>query len=199
MYTTANDLARLVHRVLLSPTPHLLSSQRLKEWLSPLYVFHDRQTGVGYPHPNLFDASMPWEISLPSESVAHQLYSKAGAHRGHTSHLLLSPELSFAVIAFACGPSSNADALSLETERIVRPLLLQTLGEANMRSYAGIYRLPCEEQDNGEVIVEVDSQITITSLRDCAGKDIFQKIDSRCTNHACYAKLWPVGREGEFR
>lgn len=48
MYTTANDLARFVQKVVLSPNPNILSSQQVREWLSPLYVFADRQTAVGY-------------------------------------------------------------------------------------------------------------------------------------------------------
>jgi len=144
---------------------------------------------------------MPWEISLPSDTVTHPLYSKAGMHPGHTSHLLLSPELSFGVIALACGPATNAGALAFATERILTPLFLQTLGEANMRMYAGIYRMDCphNESGKGEVIIEVDSQIKITRLRDCDGQPIFSKIDTRCEDGECFAKLWTTGREGEFR
>ena len=47
MYTTANDLAKFVNQVLLSPNTTILSQQQVREWLSPLYVFADRQTAVG--------------------------------------------------------------------------------------------------------------------------------------------------------
>lgn len=47
MYSTANDLARFVNKVLLSQKSEILSGQRVREWLSPLYVFADRETAVG--------------------------------------------------------------------------------------------------------------------------------------------------------
>ena len=53
MYTTANDLAKFVNQVLLSPNSTILTNQQVREWLSPLYVFADRRTAVGYTHPGL--------------------------------------------------------------------------------------------------------------------------------------------------
>ena len=47
MYTTANDLAKFVNNVLLSPNSTILSSQQVREWLSPQYIFADRRTAVG--------------------------------------------------------------------------------------------------------------------------------------------------------
>jgi hypothetical protein len=51
MYTTANDLAKFVNLVLLSPKSAILTNQQVREWLAPLYVFADRKTAVGYTHP----------------------------------------------------------------------------------------------------------------------------------------------------
>jgi CubicO group peptidase (beta-lactamase class C family) len=48
MYTTANDLAKFINQVILSPNSSILSRQQVREWLSPLYVFTDRKTAVGY-------------------------------------------------------------------------------------------------------------------------------------------------------
>ena len=47
MYTTANDLAKFINQVILSPNSSILSKQHVREWLSPLYVFPDRKTAVG--------------------------------------------------------------------------------------------------------------------------------------------------------
>jgi len=144
---------------------------------------------------------MPWEISLPSDIVAHPLFGKAGAHPGHTSYLLVSPHLSFAVIAFACGPQSNAGDLAYTTERVITHLMQQVLGERTMHKYGGIYLLKCPKKcrECGEIVVEVDSEIKITRMRDCDGKDLFERFDVKCKKEECFAKLWPVGREGEFR
>lgn len=144
---------------------------------------------------------MPWEISLPSDTVAHPLFAKAGGHPGHTSHLLISPDLSFAVIAFACGPNSNARALASETERILTPLMQKAVGEKALKTYAGIYKQKCEKKCDGcgEVIIEVDAEMKITSMTDCDRKNLFRKFDVRCEKEECFARLWPTGREGEFR
>jgi hypothetical protein len=145
---------------------------------------------------------MPWEISLPSDLIAHPLYAKAGAHPGHTSHLLISPDLNFAVIAFACGPSPNAHSLAHETERFVTPLLQKALGERTMEKYAGVYLQECGAnrcRGCGEIVLEVDSEMKITGMRDCNGGDMFETFDMRCKKEECFAKLWPVGRAGEFR
>lgn len=150
-------------------------------------------------HPDM--CSMPWEISLPSDTIPHPLYSKAGSHPGHTSELVLSPDLSFGIVALACGADTNAGLLAFETERIVTPLLQYVVGEASLRMYAGIYRMQCphDEPDKGEVVIEAASQIKITRLRDCDGRDGFARIDHRCESTECFAKLWDTGREGEFR
>jgi hypothetical protein len=144
---------------------------------------------------------MPWEISLPSDTVAHPLFGKAGSHPGHKSQLLISPGLSFAVIAFACGPQTNAGELASETERILTPLLQKAVGEATLMVYAGIYKQECNKKCNGcgEVIIEVDAEMKITRLTDCDGDDLFGKFDVSCQKEECFAKLWPTGREGEFR
>src|SRR5271156_2853493 len=114
---------------------------------------------------------MPWEITLPSDEIAQPLFAKAGSHPGHTSELIVSPHLAFAVIAFACGPRSNARQLAFEAERVITPVLQQALGERGMEEYVGIYRLNCSSEkrcnDCGEISVEVDSEIKITRFIDC--------------------------------
>ena len=144
---------------------------------------------------------MPWEISLPSDTIAHPLFAKAGSHPGHTSHFLISPALSFGVIAFACGPHTNAGELASEAERVITPLMQQVLGERTFETYAGIYNQKCPKKCNGcgELVVEVDDQIQITRAVDCDGKDIFRQFNVKCEKEECFAKLWPTGREGEFR
>jgi len=145
---------------------------------------------------------MPWEISLPSDIIAHPLFSKAGAHPGHTSYLLISPDLQFAMIALACGPRPNAHALALETERLVMPLMQQILGERTLEKYGGVYLQECPGKrcrGCGEIVLEVDSEMKITRARDCDGSDVFELFDLQCRKEECFAKLWPVGREGEFR
>ena len=47
--------------------------------------------------------------------------------------------------------------------------------------------------------MEVDAEMKITRMRDCEGEDIFSKFDAKCEKGGCSAKLWPVGRQGEFR
>src|SRR5579859_4616110 len=137
---------------------------------------------------------MPWEISFPSDLVVHPLYAKAGMHPGHTSHILISPDLSFAVIALACGPNSDAGSLASETERVLTPLFQKRLGEASIQDYAGIYTQNCSSEkckDNcGEVVVEVDAEIKITKFCDCQGQDLFKKFDKKCEKQECFAKLW---------
>jgi hypothetical protein len=144
---------------------------------------------------------MPWEISLPSDLVAHPLYSKAGMHPGHTSYILISPHLSFAVIALACGPNSDAGSLAIETERLLTPLFQKRLGEATIRDYAGIYQQNCTKPcpGCGEMVIEVDAEMKITRLCDCEGEDVFSRFDKKCEKEECFAKLWSTGREGEFR
>ena len=39
----------------------------------------------------------------------------------------------------------------------------------------------------------------ITRMVDCSGKDMFVNFEPKCIQQECMAKLWPVGREGEFR
>ena len=144
---------------------------------------------------------MPWEITLPSYTVTHPLFGKAGVHPGMTSYLLVSPELSFAVLAFACGPGSSASSLAFETVRVIAPLMQQALGERTLKDYAGIYTQHCPQRCSGcgEIVVEVDNEMKITRMVDCNGKDMFSKFDPRCQQEECMAKLWSVGREGEFR
>ena len=144
---------------------------------------------------------MPWEISLPSDLVPHPLFAKAGSHPAHTSHLLISPYLSFAVIALACGSKTNAGLLASETERILTPLMQKAVGEAALKTYGGIYKQKCDKKcdECGEVVIEVDAQMKITRITDCEGNDLFQKFDRRCEKEECHAKLWPTGREGVFR
>jgi hypothetical protein len=148
---------------------------------------------------------MPWEISLPSDLVVHPLYSKAGMHPGHTSHILISPDLSFAVIAFACGPNSDAGSLAFATERVLTPLFQKRLGEANIKDCAGIYKQKncsrkCDDNDGcGEIVIEVDAEMKITRFCDCEGNDLFPKFEKNCEKQECFAKLWTTGRGGEFR
>jgi hypothetical protein len=144
---------------------------------------------------------MPWEISLPSDTIPHPIFAKAGSHPGHTSHLLISPDLSFAVIAFACGRNTNAGALASETERVLTPLMQKAVGEATLKTYAGIYKQKCDKKcdECGEVVIEVDAEMKITRMTDCERNDLFQKFDLNCRHEECFAKLWPTGRAGEFR
>jgi hypothetical protein len=144
---------------------------------------------------------MPWEISLPSDLVAHPLYSKAGMHPGHTSHILISPDLSFAVIALACGPNSDAGSLASETERLLTLLFQKQLGEASIKDYAGIYKQKCSKRCDGcgEIVIEVDAEIKVTRLCDCDGNDLFARFDRDCEKEECFAKLWTTGRDNEFR
>jgi len=51
MYTTANDLAKFVKKVVLAPKSTLLTNEQVRQWLAPLYVFADRKTAVGYRPP----------------------------------------------------------------------------------------------------------------------------------------------------
>jgi len=146
---------------------------------------------------------MPWEISLPSDTVAHPLYTKSGGLPGHTSLLLISPHLSYAVIAFACGPATNAPSLAFETERVITPLMQQVVGERVLEEYGGIYKSNCSrtecDKGCGEIIIEVSSEMKITQFTDCDGNDIFGLFKPECIKKECFAKLWPAGREGEFR
>lgn len=148
---------------------------------------------------------MPWEISLPSDTVAHPLFGKGGSHPGHTSYILISPDLSFAVIALSCGRHSNAGQLASEAERVITPLMQKALGERTIQKYAGIYQIKCPTKkkkkcrDCGEIVLEVDAEMKITRIRDCDDNDGFEKFDEKCKTEECFAKLWPVGREGEFR
>ena len=144
---------------------------------------------------------MPWEIYLASDVVPHTLYTKSGGLPGHTSQLLISPDLSFAIIAFACGLLPNAGLLASETERIITPVMQRALGKRVIDAYAGIYKQNCQKRCHGcgEIVVEVDSEVKLTRMVDCDGHDIFGKFDERCKRQGCFAKLWPAGPEGEFR
>lgn len=54
MYTTANDLAKFVNKVILAPESQILTNEQVRQWLAPLYVFSDRKTAVGYPLARTF-------------------------------------------------------------------------------------------------------------------------------------------------
>jgi hypothetical protein len=144
---------------------------------------------------------MPWEIMLASDTITHTLYTKSGDLPGHSSNLLVSPDLSFAVIAFSCGKESKAGDLALETERVISPFMQQALGKKTIEAYAGIYQLNCSKKCNGcgEIVIEIDMEMKITRMVDCDGTDIFTKFDAKCKKQECFAKLWPTGRAGEFR
>jgi len=144
---------------------------------------------------------MPWEIFLASDTIAHTLYSKAGNLPGHSSQLIVSPNLSFGVIAFTCGAASTAMSLAMEAEKVITPLMQQVLGDRVLEAYAGIYQQKCFKRrpGNGEIVIEVDIDVMITRMVDCDGNDLFKMFDGRCWNEECFAKLWPVGRAGEFR
>ena len=144
---------------------------------------------------------MPWEILLASDTVPHSLYTKGGYLPGHASELLISPNLLFGVVAFTCGAPITAPFLAMEAEKVITPLIQQTLGERTIEAYAGIYQQKCFKRrpGNGEIVVEVDADITITRMVDCDGNDMFKLFNVRCWNEECFARLWPVGRPGEFR
>jgi hypothetical protein len=144
---------------------------------------------------------MPWEISLSSDKVAHTLYTKSGGLPGHTSQLVVSPDLSFAIVAFACGAHPDARALASETESVITPLIQKALREKTREEYAGVYKQNCTKKCSGcgEIVVEVDSEMKITRMRDCEGEDILSRFGASCKKEECLVKLWPAGREGEFR
>lgn len=79
----------------------------------------------------------------------------------------------------------------------------KVLGERTIAKYGGVYLMECGGKKRcrgcGEIVLEVDSEMKITQMKDCDGNDVFKLFDLRCWKEECFAKLWPVGREGEFR
>ncbi|KAJ6256448.1 hypothetical protein Dda_8949 [Drechslerella dactyloides] len=142
IFSTSNDLANLLHRVLLASKPELISSAQRRTWLKSVHQFTDGITSVGIPWET-FRAIMP-------DFSQYNIYFKGGGLPAQFTEISVLPEFGYGVAALvsvgitdaqmhAGGNYSNPMGLSIQVHNTLAPAIWQAYNQILVEDYVGVY------------------------------------------------------------
>lgn len=162
MWSSANDLAKFLHTVWLSPTPQLITPTQRRNSLQPRLTLPDgkQQSGVGWEIAVLHTADFAANTSAMPPFV--NVYGKSGDGGGYHSWLDVVPTYGYGIVILtqvSSPPSANYTNLTPSVVRDgVHAILLPAFAEAyadRLRArYAGRYGAA---RDGGAIADEVST------------------------------------------
>ncbi|EPS41918.1 hypothetical protein H072_4124 [Dactylellina haptotyla CBS 200.50] len=142
IFSSPNDLSSLLHKVLLSQIPKLISPSQRLTWLRAHHQFTDGLSSVG----------IPWETyrAIMPDYSTHNLYFKGGGLPSQVSQISTFPDYGYGVIALTSiglsddelhkgGNFSDPGSLSFEIHNILAPAIWAAYNEILIADYVGIY------------------------------------------------------------
>ncbi|KAF3308908.1 hypothetical protein TWF173_000642 [Orbilia oligospora] len=175
IFSTTNDLAKLIHKVLLSRSPLLISNSQRLDWLRSIHYNTDAITSVG----------VPWESyrAIMPDYAAYNIYFKGGGLPGQYSQISAFPEFGYGVAVltsvgstdselFAGATTTDPFGLSLKVHNTLAPAIWKAYNSIVTADYAGTYTSP-----NGIArIVFENGFLTLKELK-IDGVDVLLKAD----------------------
>ncbi|KAF3220483.1 hypothetical protein TWF191_007384 [Orbilia oligospora] len=175
IFSTTNDLAKLIHKVLLSRSPLLISNSQRLDWLRSVHYNTDAITSVG----------VPWESyrAIMPDYAAYNIYFKGGGLPGQYSQISAFPEFGYGVAVltsvgstdselFAGATTTDPLGLSFKVHNTLAPAIWKAYNSIVTEDYAGTYTSP-----NGIArIVFENGFLTLKELK-IDGVDVLLKAD----------------------
>ncbi|EWC43848.1 hypothetical protein DRE_07292 [Drechslerella stenobrocha 248] len=205
MFSTTNDLSKLLHKVLLASKPELIAPAQRLTWLKSVHQFTDGIGSVGIPWET-FPAVMP-------DFSRYNLYSKGGSLPAQFTEISVLPEFGYGVVALvslgitndelhAGSDHSDPLALSFQVHNTLAPAIWQAYNEILVENYVGVYI----SSDGLAHITFEDGMLVLKQLV-VNGVDVFLKWDQlvwgelgkRKRLFEFGAKLVATAFEGQFR
>ncbi|KAK6503880.1 hypothetical protein TWF481_008882 [Arthrobotrys musiformis] len=142
IFSTSNDLAKFLHKLLLSRNPSLISNSQRLNWLRSIHYNTDAITSVGVPWES-FRAIMP-------DYAAYNIYFKGGGLPGQFSQISTFPEFGYGVSVLSSVGSSDSElvagaattdplGLSFTIHNTIAPAIWKAYNSIVTADYAGTY------------------------------------------------------------
>ncbi|KAK6331297.1 hypothetical protein TWF730_004383 [Orbilia blumenaviensis] len=175
IFSTSNDLAKLLHKVLLSRNPSLISNSQRLNWLRSIHFNTDAITSVGIPWES-FRATMP-------DYAAYNVYFKGGGLPAQYSEMSSFPEFGYGVTVLTSVGSTDQElikgaakpdpfAISMKIHNTIAPAIWKAYTSIVTDDYAGTYT----SSDGRARIVFENGFLTLKELN-LHGVDVLLKID----------------------
>ncbi|KAK6342327.1 hypothetical protein TWF718_007730 [Orbilia javanica] len=142
IFSTSNDLAKFLHKVLLSRKPCLISNSQRLNWLRSIHYNTDAITSVG----------IPWESyrAIMPDYAAYNIYFKGGGLPGQFSQISTFPEFGYGVTVLTSVGSTDQEllagaattdplTLSFTIHNTIAPAIWKAYTDIVTADYAGTY------------------------------------------------------------
>ncbi|KAK6518794.1 hypothetical protein TWF506_005929 [Arthrobotrys conoides] len=175
IFSTSNDLAKFIHKVLLSRSPLLISNSQRLNWLRSIHYNTDAITSVGTPWES-YKAVMP-------DYASYNIYFKGGGLPGQFSQVSAFPEFGYGVTVLTSLGSTDAElfagadttdplGLSYTIHNKLAPAIWKAYNHIVIQDYVGTYI----SSDGIARIVYEDGFLTLKELK-LHGIDVLLKGD----------------------
>ncbi|EGX51800.1 hypothetical protein AOL_s00043g819 [Orbilia oligospora ATCC 24927] len=142
MFSTSNDLSKLLHKVLLSSNPLLISNSQRHTWLKSIHQNTDGMTSVGIPWES-YRAMMP-------DYGTYNIHFKLGSHPAHQNQISVFPEFGYGVVALVSVGSTDEEltkgaakadplAMSFDIHNTLAPAIWKAYNSILISDYVGTY------------------------------------------------------------
>ncbi|KAK6515969.1 hypothetical protein TWF281_004559 [Arthrobotrys megalospora] len=175
IFSTSNDLAKLLHKVLLSRTPLLISNSQRHNWLRSIHYNTDAITSVG----------IPWESyrAIMPDYAAYNIYFKGGGLPGQFSQISAFPEFGYGITVLTSLGSTDQElfngaettdplGLSFQMHNTLAPAIWKAYNSIVTQDYAGTYK-----SADGTARVVFENGVLVLKELKLHGVDVLQKAD----------------------
>ncbi|KAK6542430.1 hypothetical protein TWF694_006386 [Orbilia ellipsospora] len=207
IFSSSNDLAALLYKVIISTNPLLVSPGQRQSWLKSQFQMTDGLTSVG----------IPWETHkavMPDYST-YNIYTKGGGLPSQFSLISTLPEFGYGIVAltsigitdkeFYDGKSyTNPTTLSLEMHNILAPAVWKAYNDILVEDYVGKYA-----SKDGSAHASIVFKEGMLVMESFVNKDIdllyvadevmWTEMGKTSRVFVGGGKLVPTGFEGQFR
>ncbi|KAF3221644.1 hypothetical protein TWF106_005933 [Orbilia oligospora] len=142
IFSTSNDLSKLLHKVLLSSNPLLISNSQRHTWLKSIHQNTDGMTSVGIPWES-YRAMMP-------DYGTYNIHFKLGSHPAHQNQISVFPEFGYGIVALVSVGSTDEElskgaakadplAISFDIHNTLAPAIWKAYNSILISDYVGTY------------------------------------------------------------
>ncbi|RVD87205.1 uncharacterized protein DFL_001448 [Arthrobotrys flagrans] len=205
IFSTTNDLATFLRKILLSRSPLLISPSQRLNWLRSIHYNTDAITSVG----------IPWESyrAIMPDYAAYNIYFKGGGLPGQLSQISAFPEFGYGVTVLTSLGSTDSElvagaattdplALSFTIHNTLAPAIWKAYNSIVTDDYVGTYTSP-----DGIARIAFENEILTLKELKIHGVDALSKADQliwrqggkQVSIFGYGAGLIGTGFEGKFR
>ncbi|KAK6517631.1 hypothetical protein TWF506_004817 [Arthrobotrys conoides] len=177
MFSTSNDLSKLLQKVLLSSDPLLISNSQRHTWLKSIHQNTDGMTSVGIPWES-YRAMMP-------DYGTYNIHFKLGSHPAHQNQISVFPEFGYGVVALVSVGATDEElakgaaktdplAISFDIHNTLAPAIWKAYNSILVSDYVGTYK-----SGNGVDIARIvwENDLLVIKELKIQGVDMLLKAD----------------------